>query len=278
MNFEVAIAICLIVIDVIISLYMWLASSLQQFQMNPNPVEYDSGRRRLADETGLNGCFGNDPTTCSASAVPTGDGRRQPTSLTDLSSTFAWNQDVTITMGLSQAARVRAVTLYFYNIPLMGIGLPHEIELNWGNTNLLFTPNRLGRAVLGNSDLNQEDNTTRNVTIAAIADDSGDGINYTSISITFCFSGASPIRWLILSEVEICTGQGMYIDLPNHANFAFIAIHPNIISIPVNLTPRQGSIPLTTKGDEVILLQSDSVQSQINLTCTVQIEGSFQYV
>ena len=36
--------------------------------------------------------------------------------------------------------------------------------------------------------------------------------------------------------------------------------------------------PLTTQGDEVIQLQPSNVQSQIKLTCTVEIEGSFQWV
>ena len=170
---------------------------------------YDSGIRRDTGGTGLTGCFGNDPITCSANDVAIGDGSRRPTNLTGLSSTFAWNRDVTITLGLTPAVRVTAVNLFFSNIPSIGIGLPHEIELNWGNTNPVFTPNRLGHAVLGNSDLSQEDNTTRNVTIAAIADDSGDETDYTAFSITFRFSDANPIRWLILSEIEICTNSGV---------------------------------------------------------------------
>ena len=172
---------------------------------------YDSGIRRNTGEMdpGLTGCFGDNPATCSASGTAIDDGGRQPGSLTDLSSTFAWNRDVTIIMGLSPAVRVTAVNLFFYNIPSMGIGLPHEIELNWGNINLVFTPNRVGHAVLGNSDLSQEDNTTQNVTIAAIADTNDDVTNYTAFSITFRFSDANPIRWLILSEVEICTNSGM---------------------------------------------------------------------
>ena len=198
--------------NVILIFFFLLASSLRQFRINPNPVEYDSGIRRLEDETGLNGCFGNNPTTCSTGDVSIGNGNREPTSLTDLSSTFAWNEDVTITMGLSPAVRVRAVNLFFYNIPSVGIGLPHEIELKWGNVdmNLIFTNNRLGHAVLGNSDLSQEDNTTRNVTIAAIADGSDDETDYQALSITFHFSDANRIRWMILSEIEICTDQGMY--------------------------------------------------------------------
>ena len=172
---------------------------------------YDSGIRRSDDDMdpGLTGCFGNDPATCQASRTAIGDGSRQPASLTDLSSTFAWNQEVTITAGLSPAVRVTAVNLFFYNIPSMGIGLPHEIELNWGSMNQAFANNRLGLAVLGNSDLSQEDNTTRNVTIAAMADTNDDMTDYTAFSITFRFSEANPIRWLILSEVEICTDSGM---------------------------------------------------------------------
>ena len=45
----------------------------------------------------------------------------------------------------------------------------------------------------------------------------------------------------------------------------------------VNLTLRQ-SIPVTSQDYEVIQLQSDNIWSQINLTCTVDIEGSFQWV
>ena len=51
-----------------------------------------------------------------------------------------------------------------------------------------------------------------------------------------------------------------------------------LISIPVNSNPRQDSIPLTPQNGEEILLQSDNIQSQIELTCTVEIEGSFQWV
>ena len=50
------------------------------------------------------------------------------------------------------------------------------------------------------------------------------------------------------------------------------------MSIPVNANARQDSIPLTPQGDEVMLLQSGSIQSEIELTCTVEIEGSFQWV
>ena len=50
------------------------------------------------------------------------------------------------------------------------------------------------------------------------------------------------------------------------------------IAIPVSPTPRQDSIPLTSQGDEFIRLQLNNMQSQINLTCTVKIEGSFQWV
>ena len=128
-------------------------------------------------------------------------------------------------MGLSQAIRVKAVNLFFFNIPLMGIGLPYEIELSWGNFKLIFTNNPLGRAVLGNSDLSQEDNTTGNVTIAAIADDSGDETGYRALSITFHFLDDNSIRWLILSEVEICTDQGMCCIKHDNATITFLHLY-----------------------------------------------------
>ena len=50
-----------------------------------------------------------------------------------------------------------------------------------------------------------------------------------------------------------------------------------LISIPVNSNPRD-SIPLIPQDNEVILLQSDDIRSEIDLTCTIEIEGSFQWV
>ena len=180
-----------------------IASGLLQLQLNPNPVEYDSGIIRATGGPGLpiSGCFGTSPVTCHASFTPIGDGVREPISLTDLSSTFAWNQDVTIIIGLN--TRVRGINLFFYNIPSMGIGFPHEIELNWGDVNTVIVNNSLRHAVLGNSDLSQEDNTTRNITIAVLPDNIGN--EYKEVSITIRFPDASRIRWLILSELEICT-------------------------------------------------------------------------
>ena len=167
-------------------------------------MEYDSGIIIATGGPGLpaSGCSGTSPVACLASVTPIGDGVREPTSLTDLSSTFAWNQDVNIAIGLNTSTRVRGINLFFYNIPSMGIGLPHEIELMWGDNTVLVN-NPLRHAVLGNSDLSQSDNTTRNVTIVAIPDNIGDV--YRAVSITFHFSDTSHIRWLILNEVEICT-------------------------------------------------------------------------
>ena len=42
--------------------------------------------------------------------------------------------------------------------------------------------------------------------------------------------------------------------------------------------PRQDPIPLTSQDGEVILLQSDDIRSEIELTCMVAIEGSFRWV
>ena len=168
-------------------------------------MEYDSGTIRTIGGPGLpaSGCSGTSPVNCLASSTPIGDGVRESTSLTDLGLTLAWNQDVTITIGLNTLTRVRGINLFFYNIPSMGIGLPHEIELMWGNVNTVLAMNPLRYAVLGNSDLSQEDNATRNITIAILPDNIGD--EYTAVSITVRFPDASCIRWLILSEVEICT-------------------------------------------------------------------------
>ena len=46
----------------------------------------------------------------------------------------------------------------------------------------------------------------------------------------------------------------------------------------VNYTPQQDSIPLITQDDGSIQLGPNNIQSQINLTCTAEIEGSFEWV
>ena len=59
--------------------------------------------------------------------------------------------------------------------------------------------------------------------------------------------------------------------------YNYVATTSFLISIPVN-NARQDLIPVTSLDGEVILLQSDDIQSKIELTCTVEIEGSFQWV
>ena len=46
----------------------------------------------------------------------------------------------------------------------------------------------------------------------------------------------------------------------------------------MNYTPQQDSIPLTARSDGSIQLGPNNIQSQISLTCTVEIEGSFEWV
>ena len=104
---------------------------------------------KLAFQIPSRGCSGTSPVSCLASSTPIGDGVREPTSLTDLSSTLAWNQDVNIAIGLNTSTRVRGINLFFYNIPSMDIGFPHEIELMFGDNPLLVN-NPLRHAVLGN--------------------------------------------------------------------------------------------------------------------------------
>ena len=87
----------------------------------------------------------------------------------------------------------------------MGVGLPHEIELAYSN-NPLAINNHLGHAVLGNQDLSEDDNALRNVTVVVVP--SGTSPSYTSIGITLHFSELNRIRWLLLSEIEICTDAG----------------------------------------------------------------------
>ena len=179
-------------------------------------MEYDSG---TTASTGCTAADSNQLIVCAIGESVITDGDYGPVNQTlpDISGVHAWNQDVTITLALldNMQARVTAINLFFYNNPSMGIGLPHEIELNWGPFSL-FAGNSLGHAVFGNQDLSEDDNMQRNITIAALADDPTDGGDYRSIGVTFHFSNVNSIRWLLLSEIEICSSPGtvcMYISM-----------------------------------------------------------------
>ena len=180
---------------------------------NPVPVEYDSGRTLRQDELGLDnpsGCSVGQTFTCLMGNTPIDNDGTGPVNLTDLRAAYAWNQDVTITTSLTgRETQVIGINLFFYNIPSMGIGLPHGIEVNWGTSGSLAN-NRLYHTVLGNQHLSQDDYTLRNVTIATIATDNDDNTDYTSISIEFHFSDLNQIRWLILTEIQICDMPGMF--------------------------------------------------------------------
>ena len=189
------------------------ALPLRQLSLTPPPVVYDSG---TTASTGCTAASGNRLVcTIDESVITNGDNGPVNQTLPDVSGVYAWNQDVTITLTLpdNMEARVTAINLFFYNNPSMGIGLPHEIELNWG-TGGLFAGNSLGHAVIGNQDLSEDDNMRRNVTIAALEDDPTDSDDFRSLGVTFRFSDVSSIRWLLLSEIEICSSPGtvyMYI-------------------------------------------------------------------
>ena len=178
---------------------------------------YDSGT--TAGTPGICTVTASNQLICPADVLVITDGDNGPVNQTlpDVSGVYAWNQDVTITLALpdNMQARVTAINLFFYNNPSMGIGLPHEIELNWG-TSALFAGNSLGHAVIGNQDLSGDDNMQRNVTIAALEDDPTDRDDFKSLGVTFRFSDVNSIRWLLLSEIEICSSPGtvyMYISM-----------------------------------------------------------------
>ena len=204
---------CLIII-----LFIKIDRQVQQLRLTPNPVEYDNGSVITSIPGGCSPDW-----TCPTGNLPIDDSEYGPDNLTDLNAVFAWNQDVSITVGMNavQQTRVTGINLFFYNIPSMGIGLPHEIELNWGTSTTLAN-NRLGHVVLGNQDLSEDDNILRNVTIAALANDGGDGMSYRSINISFSFSDANNIKWLLLSEIEICNDQSICKLLNSSKTLSFI--------------------------------------------------------
>ena len=186
----------------------FLALTLRQLIFIPRPLVYDSGTT-AGTPSGCTASTNQLVCPAGASVITNGDNGPINQTLPDVSGVYAWNQDVTITLTLpdNMQARVTAINLFFYNNPSMGVGLPHKIELNWG-TSALFAGNSLGHAVIGNQDLSEDDNMRRNVTIAALADDSSDSGDFTSLAVTFRFSDVNSIRWLLLSEIEICSSPG----------------------------------------------------------------------
>ena len=124
------------------------------------------------------------------------------------SAALAWNGDVRLsTYFHSDVTFISGgITLYFYNAPSKGIGLPHEIELVWGkDVTVAYSP--LEHVILGNNDLSLDDDILRNVTIAATTS-GGVPLGYTSIGVIFRFSEKSGIRWLLLSHIEVCSEPG----------------------------------------------------------------------
>ena len=100
-----------------------------------------------------------------------------------------------------QPTLITGINLYFYNVPSMGIGLPHDVELSWGSIDVIAN-DRLEHIILGNQDLSLNDSTLRNVTLVATTNGS---TSYASVGIRFRFSSnENNIRWLIVTEIELC--------------------------------------------------------------------------
>ena len=127
----------------------------------------------------------------------------------DTSKVFAWDTEVNLvfTFPTSEATKVRQVNLFFYNIPLNGIGLP-PAELFWSNTNPTNPNNPLSHVIIGNQDLSQDDRTLRNVSLVVTTDqDSNPDYRFFRIRFTFP-SETSLLDWILLSEVQLCGEAG----------------------------------------------------------------------
>ena len=140
-------------------------------------------------------CFGPQ-LGVSAGRGRLGDGSRGPQTL-NVSAVQAWDQDVSITIGsFSSETHIVGINLYFYNIPSQGIGLPYDISVrsDTDSANLQFT-------LEGNQDLSQDDNQLSHITLIP------QSLFSTDVIITFAFSGPDRIKWLLVTEIEICTSS-----------------------------------------------------------------------
>ena len=169
--------------------------------LNPPPVEYDSSMSLSPGDPGLtSGCsLSGGALICSRSGTLLPDGQHGSQNFTP-SDGLAWNRDVKIIIDI-QPTLVTGINLFFYNVPSMGIGLPHKVELSWGSTSFIAN-NPLEHVILGNQDLSLNDSTLRNVTLVATTNGT---TSYRSVGIRFRFnSNENNIQWLIVTEIELC--------------------------------------------------------------------------
>ncbi len=108
----------------------------------------------------------------------------------------AWNrmsQSVTIRYRYTTAVQIRQISLFFYNSPSAGIGLP-DITLSAGGSELDYF-------ISNNEELSQADiNRRHNVILSLVSIPTAT----TIYSIVFTFAEDSNINRLILSELNLC--------------------------------------------------------------------------
>ena len=173
---------------------------MSSYRTTPHPIAYNNSLttspRCLADGASL---------SCPGDTL-LGDSDTGSVDL-NTSKVFAWNREVSIPFTTSVATKVRKVNLFFYNIPLCGIGLP-PAELFWSNTNLFNPDIPLSHVIVGNQDLSQDDRTLRNVSLVVTTNQSSIP-DYEYFLIHFTFPAeTSLIDWILLSEVRLCGEAG----------------------------------------------------------------------
>ena len=193
---------CLIISDaIIITVHlMCILEGLQQFVLNPRPT--------LDPFTNMNtvgpGCS-NNPSTGNFECSVVGnlhpvliDGQLgSEESPPNASSINAWSrtqgQTVTIAFAYTASLNVRHMSLYFYNVPPMGIGLP-DVRLEVGGQSREYY-------ATGNQNLSSTDARRTNVILSF----AGTITAESRFTVNFVFSEDSNVDWLLLSEVQLCT-------------------------------------------------------------------------
>ncbi len=166
--------------------------SLSSYALTPSPVDPNTGD----DISNPAGCFvSNGVLTCTSNA-PFIDG---DTGLVDnytSAGVHAWNQmsqSITIRYRYTTAVQIRHISLFFYNSPSAGIGLP-DITLSAGG-------NELDYYITNNEELSQADiNRRHNVILSLVSIPTAT----TIYSIVFTFAEDSNINLLIMSELNLC--------------------------------------------------------------------------
>ena len=148
-----------------LSFFLLFPVTVGSYRISPTPVSYNNSP---ISTTLCRSYDGDNTLDCGSGSTLLFNSDTGSAEL-DTSKVFAWNRTVSIAFTTSVSDKVRQVNLFFYNIPLSGIGLP-PVELFWSSVSPYNPDKPLSHVIVGNQDLSQDDRTLRNVSLVVTTD------------------------------------------------------------------------------------------------------------